>query len=103
MSRTTALGTAVVGAVLVTALSACGGGGDNSGGGATGDKVNLVFRQFDQAGEIGGLQTLSSANVQKVAREANSGAGPDISQVGFADVSFLAKSSILTPLDDLRK
>ena len=92
-----------------------------SGGGSTGDKVNLVFRQFDPAGEIGGLQqavdtwnkdnptiqvelqTLSPANVQQFAREANSGSGPDINQVGFADVSFLAKSSILTPLDDLMK
>ena len=49
------------------------------------------------------LQTLSPANVQQFAREANSGSGPDINQVGFADVSFLAKSSILTPLDDLMK
>ena len=120
MSRTTTLGTVVVGAVLVTALSACGGGGD-SGGGATGDKVNLVFRQFDPAGEIGGLQqavdtwnkdnptihvelqTLSPANVQQFAREANSGSGPDVNVVGYADVSFVAKSSILTPLDDLMK
>lgn len=121
MSRTTAWGSAVVGVVLVTALSSCGGGGDASGSGATGGTVNLVFRQFDPAGEIGGLQTavdtwnkdnpsihvelqtLSPANVQQFAREANSGSGPDINQVGFADVSFLAKSSILTPLDDLMK
>jgi multiple sugar transport system substrate-binding protein len=121
MSRTTVVGAAVVGTVLVAALSAGGGGGDSAGGGATGDKVNLVFRQFDPAGEIGGLQqavdtwnkdnpsihvelqTLSPSNVQQFAREANSGSGPDVNVVGYADVSFVAKSSILTPLDELMK
>jgi len=121
MSITAAVRAAVAGAVLVTALSACAGGGDGSGGGSTGEKVNLVFRQFDPAGEIGGLQqavdtwnkdnpnihvelqTLSPANVQQFAREANSGSGPDVNVVGYTDVSFLAKSSILTPLDELLK
>lgn len=111
---------AVAGAALAATLSACSSGGDASGG-STGDRVNLVFRQFDPAGEIGGLQqavdtwnkdnptihvelqTLSPANVQQFAREANSGSGPDVNLVGYADVSFLAKSSILTPLDDLMK
>lgn len=100
---------------LVLPLGACSGSGSGSG------SVNLVFRQFDPKGEVAGLttaidawnkshpkihvemQTLSPNNVQQFAREANSGSGPDIDQIGYADVAFVAKPKILLPLDDLMK
>lgn len=78
-----------------------------------------VFRQFDPADQASGLaealkiwnadhpdyrvsmETLSPNNPQQFAREANSGSGPDIAQLAFTDVSFMAEPRILTPLDDL--
>lgn len=112
MKRTTSIAAAVA---AVTVLAGCGGssGGDDDG------TVSLVFRQFDPAGEVAGLQqavdswnqqnpdvqvemqTLSPNNVQQFAREANSGDGPDIQQLGFVDVSFVAQPKVLLPLDDL--
>ncbi|MBL7258817.1 ABC transporter substrate-binding protein [Paractinoplanes lichenicola] len=98
---------------LCLGLAACSG--DDSGGDGP---VKLVFRQFDPESEIGGLktavdawngshpdiqvelQTLSPNNIQQFAREANSGSGPDINQVAFADVAFVANSKILQPLDE---
>jgi multiple sugar transport system substrate-binding protein len=119
MRKATAL--AMIGAVsLVTALVGCSGG-DAGGDSGTGETVHLVFRQFDPASEVTGLQkavdawnakhpdiqvdmqTLSPNNVQQFAREANSGSGPDVAQVAFADVAFLAKPKILTSLDALEK
>lgn len=116
MRKTTALAMLGV-ATLTAALTGCSSGSSADGNGT----VHLVFRQFDPASEVAGLQTavdgwnkkhpdiqvdmqtLSPNNVQQLAREANTGSGPDIAQVGFADVSFLAKPKILTPLDDLMK
>lgn len=117
MRGTARLAAAAAAAFLAVPLAACssspGGSADDSG------PVRLVFRQFDPASEVAGLQaavdswnqqhpdiqvdmqTLSPNNVQQLAREANSGGGPDIAQVGLVDVAFLAKPKILTPLDDL--
>jgi multiple sugar transport system substrate-binding protein len=106
---------AAMAACLVVPLAACSGSDSGSG------PVKLVFRQFDPESEIGGLktavdawnkghadiqveiQTLSPNNVQQFAREANSGSGPDIDQVAYADVAFVAKPKILLPLDDYLK
>ncbi|MBK0331496.1 extracellular solute-binding protein [Brachybacterium sp. MASK1Z-5] len=78
-----------------------------------------VFRQFDPADQATGLakavkawntehpdytvtmETLSPNNPQQFAREANAGSGPDIAQLAFTDVSFMAEPRILTPLDRL--
>lgn len=78
-----------------------------------------VFRQFDPADQASGLaeaierwnadhpdyrvsmETLSPNNPQQFAREANSGSGPDIAQLAFTDISFMAEPRILTPLDSL--
>ncbi len=114
--------TAVIGVVLATALAACSGTDGGAGGSSTGSSSGkLVMRQFDPATEISGLQTavdtwnkqnpdtqvelqtLSPANVQQFAREANGGSGPDIDVIGYTDVNFLAKPKILLPLDDLMK
>lgn len=106
--------TAVAGVLALSILVAgCSGpSGDSS-------TVDLTFRQFDPANEVQGLQeavdrwnaenpdiqvemqTLSPSNIQQFAREANSGSGPDIQQLGFVDVAFVADPGILTPLDDL--
>ena len=86
----------------------------NASGGA-GQSVNLVFRQFDPPTEIAGLtkavdswnaanpriqvklETLAGASdyAQQFSREANSGSGPDIVQLGFVNVKDLAKPKIL--------
>ncbi|WP_345483083.1 sugar ABC transporter substrate-binding protein [Actinopolymorpha pittospori] len=107
----------MIGVLAAALVSACGGQGSGGGSGT----VHLVFRQFDPANEVKGLQqvvdgwnkahpdiqvdmqTLSPANSQQFAREANSGSGPDINLVGYADVAFLAKPKILMPIDDLMK
>lgn len=112
--------TAVIGVFLAAALAACAGA-DRGAGGSTGSTGKLIMRQFDPAAEIQGLQaavdtwnkqnpdtqvelqTLSPANVQQFAREANGGSGPDINVIGYTDVNFLAKPKILLPLDDLMK
>ncbi|MET0423951.1 MAG: extracellular solute-binding protein [Actinoplanes sp.] len=104
-------------AVLLAGLAACSGDDDSDSGG----QVTLVFRQFDPESEIGGLktaidtwntghpdiqvklETLSPNNVQQFAREANSGSGPDIDQIAFADVASIAKPKILKPLDGYLK
>lgn len=110
--------TSTVASVLAAAVVLAGCGGSSGDAGDTGT-VSLVFRQFDPAGEVAGLQeavdawnaenpdvqvemqTLSPNNIQQFAREANSGDGPDIQQLGFVDVSFVAQPRILLPLDDL--
>jgi len=102
-------------ACLAVALAACSGSDSASG------PVHLVFRQFDPESEVGGLktaidawnqshpdiqvelQTLSPNNVQQFAREANSGSGPDIDQIAFTDVSFVANPKVLAPLDEFLK
>lgn len=106
--------TAVSVAAFVLALAACGGSGAEDDG-----VVRLSFRQFDPADQIEGLveaveawneehadiqlelETLTPNNPQQFAREANSGSGPDIVHIAFADVAFLAEPSILLPLDEL--
>ncbi|MFJ9084396.1 ABC transporter substrate-binding protein [Streptomyces sp. NPDC102384] len=98
---------------LVAPLTACSGSGSDSSSGP----VKLVLRQFDPESETKGLaaaihtwnerhpriqvelETLSPNNVQQFAREANSGSGPDIDQIGYSDVQFLARPRILLPLD----
>lgn len=110
----------VAGVVLaLTALAGCGGG-TPGGGGADDGPVELVFRQFDPPAEAEGLQraidtwntanpdiqvkleTLSGADsMQQFAREANSGSGPDVVQIGFVNVKDLAMPRILTPVDEL--
>ncbi|MFC7375468.1 ABC transporter substrate-binding protein [Brachybacterium sp. GCM10030268] len=102
--------TVLAAGLLAAPLSAC------SGGDTDGDRV---FRQFDPADQAAGLveaidawnaehpdyrvtmETLSPNNPQQFAREANAGSGPDIAQLAFTDVSFMAEPRILTPLDDL--
>ncbi|MEV0616731.1 extracellular solute-binding protein [Nonomuraea sp. NPDC050404] len=99
---------------LVVTLTACSGSEPESKDGT----VTLVFRQFDPESEVRGLatvvdawnrdnprvqvemQTLSPNNVQQFAREANAGTGPDINQIGYSDVEFLATPRILLPLDE---
>lgn len=111
--RAFALGMAIT--LSAAVLTGCSAGSSAPG------TVHLVFRQFDPASEVTGLraavdqwnkahsdiqvdmQTLSPNSPQQLAREANSGSGPDIAQVGFADVSFLAKPKILMPIDQLMK
>lgn len=102
---------------LTAALAACGGGGS---GGADDGTITLTFRQFDPPAETVGLQkaidswnsshptvqvkmeTLSGADsMQQFAREANSGSGPDVIQIGYVNVKDLAKPKILMPIDDL--
>ncbi|KAA9155287.1 extracellular solute-binding protein [Amycolatopsis acidicola] len=101
---------------LIAPLAACSSSDSGSGG-----VVHLTFRQFDPESEVTGLktaldawnaahpniqvelQTLSPNNAQQFAREANSGSGPDIDQIAYTDVSFLATPKILQPLDDLEK
>lgn len=101
---------------LTAALAGCGGGT----GGGDGDTITLTFRQFDPPAETVGLQkaidswnsthptvqvkmeTLSGADsMQQFAREANSGSGPDVVQIGYVNVKDLAKPKILMPIDDL--
>ncbi|WP_026819976.1 ABC transporter substrate-binding protein [Arthrobacter castelli] len=101
--------------VLAISLTGCSSGSSGS------DDTTLVFRQFDPAAQIQGLekavdawnnshpdiqvelQTLSPNDVQQFAREANSGTGPDITQLGLADVAFVADPDILLPLDKYLK
>ncbi|WP_114854426.1 ABC transporter substrate-binding protein [Brachybacterium sp. YJGR34] len=100
--------TVLAAGLLAAPLAAC------SGGDTEGDRV---FRQFDPADQAAGLldavelwneehpdyrvsmETLSPNNPQQFAREANAGSGPDIAQLAFTDVSFMAEPRILTPLD----
>jgi len=101
---------------MAATMGACGGSGE----GADGGPVTLTLRQFDPPGETAGLQqaldswnqthpdtqvkmeTLSGADsMQQFAREANSGSGPDVVQIGFVNVKDLAKPKILAPVDDL--
>lgn len=100
---------------LTAALGACSGGTEQSDG-----PITLTLRQFDPPAETGGLQkaldtwnqshpdvqvkmeTLSGADaMQQFAREANSGSGPDVVQIGFVNVKDLASPKILTPIDEL--
>lgn len=108
-------------AVLAAGLTGCSGSGGSSSKSSQGGTVHLVFRQFDPAAEVTGLQaavdawnkshpaiqvdmqTLSPNNPQQFAREANSGSGPDVAQLAFADVAFLAKPKILMPIDSFMK
>jgi multiple sugar transport system substrate-binding protein len=101
----------VLGAGLMTLPMAGCAGRDTDG--------ERVFRQFDPADQATGLaaavaawntghpdytvtmETLSPNNPQQFAREANAGSGPDIAQLAFTDVAFMAEPRILTPLDDL--
>ncbi|MHB1009651.1 MAG: ABC transporter substrate-binding protein [Propionibacteriaceae bacterium] len=82
-----------------------------------------MFRQFDPPTEIAGLtkvvdswnaanpkiqvklETLAGASdyAQQFSREANSGSGPDVVQLGFVNVKDLAKPKILLPVSDLAK
>lgn len=111
--KTSRLISVVAAAALVATLAACGGGESDDG------VVRLTFRQFDPADQVDGLvsaidtwnaqnpeiqvelETVSPNNPQQLAREANSGSGPDIAHLALADVAFLAEPSILLPLDDL--
>ncbi|MGJ6980786.1 ABC transporter substrate-binding protein [Aestuariimicrobium soli] len=105
-------------AAATTAVTAAGCGSSSTG--SSGGTVNLTFRQFDPPTEIAGLQkavdawntanpkiqikmeTLSGADTaQQFAREANSGSGPDIVQLGYVSVKDLAKPKILKPIGDL--
>ncbi|MET4783145.1 sugar ABC transporter substrate-binding protein [Glaciihabitans sp. UYNi722] len=106
-------------AAFVVGLTACSTGG--SVGSNSSGTVHLVFQQFDPAAEVTGLQstvskwnklhpdiqvdmqTLSPSNPQQLAREANSGSGPDVVQVPYANVAFLAQPKILLPLNSLMK
>ena len=117
MKPSTRMAVAMIATLTTALLSACGG----SGSGGDSGNVQLVFRQFDPANEVQGLQqavdswnsahpeihvdmqTLSPGNSQQFAREANGGSGPDINLIGYVDVGFLAKPKILTPLDELMK
>jgi multiple sugar transport system substrate-binding protein len=108
-------------ACVVAMLAGCSSSGSGGANRASGETVHLVFRQFDPANQIDGLvtavdgwnkdhpkiqvklETLSPDNPQQFAREANSGSGPDIQQIGYANVSLLANPKILLPLDDLMK
>lgn len=100
---------------LVATAGACGGSEPADGG-----PVTLTLRQFDPPAETAGLQqaldawnqahpetqvemeTLSGADsMQQFAREANSGSGPDVVQIGFVNVKDLAQPKILAPVDDL--
>lgn len=110
--------TLLVAVAAATGLVSCSGEAPGNGGDETGP-VHLVFRQFDPADQIQGLveavgvwnennpgiqvelETVSPNNPQQLAREANSGSGPDIAQLALADVAFLAEPSILLPLDEL--
>lgn len=96
--------------LLATPLAGCGSAASD------GDRV---FRQFDPADQAAGLadaveawnaknpdyvitmETLSPNNPQQFAREANAGSGPDIAQLAFTDISFMAEPRILTELDPL--
>lgn len=102
--------TVLAAGLLAAPLASCAGRGNEG---------ERVFRQFDPADQVGGLaetieswnaehpdyriamETLSPNNPQQFAREANAGSGPDIAQLAFTDVSFMAEPRILTPLDDL--
>lgn len=100
-----------------TTLAGCGGSSSTGSGG----KVQLTFRQFDPPTEIAGLtkvvdawntshpdiqvklETLTGSDdyAQQFAREANSGSGPDVVQLGFVNVKDLAKPKILKPVSEL--
>lgn len=101
-------------AALAVSLTACGGSGDDDG------VVDLTFRQFDEASQIEGLVTAVDAwnashpgiqvtletvtgnsAKEQYAREASTGAGPDVEQLALAWVPDLAKPQILLPLDEL--
>jgi multiple sugar transport system substrate-binding protein len=109
--------TPVVAAALLTGALVLAGCGGSPG---SGDKVTLEFRQFDPPAEAKGLQqavdtwnaehpdvqvsmeTLGGEDaMQQFAREANSGSGPDVIQIGYVNVKDLASPRVLLPLDDL--
>jgi multiple sugar transport system substrate-binding protein len=100
-------------AALAVSLTACGDGGDDG-------VVELTFRQFDEASQIEGLvaavdawngshpaiqvtlETVTGNSAkEQYAREASTGAGPDVEQLAAAWVPDLAKPQILLPLDGL--
>ena len=112
-------------ATTALAAAGCSSSTSTTTGSASGgaSPVSLVFRQFDPPTEIAGLtkvvEAWNSANpkiqvkmetlagaadyAQQFAREANSGSGPDIVQLGFVNVKDLAKPKILAPVSDLAK
>lgn len=124
MRRRQFLGT--IAATTALTAAGCGKSSTSTGGasgGTGGQTVNLVFRQFDPPTEIAGLtaavdawnaanpkiqvkmETLAGAAdyTQQFSREANSGSGPDIVQLGFVNVKDVAKPKILMPVSDLAK
>lgn len=113
-------------AATAFAATGCSSTGTSSGGtsaGGGGQTVKLVFRQFDPPTEIAGLTKVvdswNAANPkiqvkletlagtadypQQFSREANSGSGPDVVQLGFVNVKDLAKPKILMPVSELAK
>lgn len=117
MRRRAAL-TLAIALLAVSGLAACSSNDDSAKDGV----VDLTFRQFDPPDQIGGLQkavkswneknpdvqvkleTLTDADgAKQFAREANSGAGPDVIQIANANVKDLASPKILLPVDDLAR
>jgi multiple sugar transport system substrate-binding protein len=113
-------------------LAACGtsAGSSAPGSGATtsaapagagsGEKVQLVFRQFDPTNQVQGLQkavddwnkrnpniqvrmeTTAVADAQnQYVREVQAGSGPDVQHLAFVWVADLGNNGLLQPLDDL--
>jgi multiple sugar transport system substrate-binding protein len=89
-------------------------------GAASGEKVQLVFRQFDPTNQVQGLQkavddwntrnpnvqvrmeTTAVADAQnQYVREVQAGSGPDVQHLAFVWVADLGKNGLLQPLDDL--
>lgn len=118
MRRRQLLGSLAAVSVAGATLTGCGESGSSAGSKGT---VELTFRQFDPPTEIAGLtkavetwnqkhpdihvkiDTLTGSDdyAQQFAREANSGSGPDVVQLGFVNVKDLAKSRILKPVSEL--
>lgn len=121
MRRRQFIGSLAAASALGATTTLAGCGGSDSGSVSSGGKVQLTFRQFDPPTEIDGLtkavtawnkshadiqvklETLTGSDdyAQQFAREANSGSGPDVVQLGFVNVKDLAKSKILKPVSEL--
>lgn len=88
--------------------------------GATQERVELTFRQFDPPGEIAGLEqavdawntghpdvqvtleTVTGADAQpQYVREVQAGGGPDLQHLAFVWTRDLARSGLLMPLDEM--
>jgi multiple sugar transport system substrate-binding protein len=119
--RTRLLAVAALAAISPLALAACGGGGEPSGGGETGETVgSLTVLDYytDEPGhtQIGDLLTKCGSSIgvakvdhqsvpgptliQKVLQQASSQTLPDVLMLDNPDIQQIAETGALAPLED---